>query len=496
MSDISDTHAALLWDMQCLDIPTKRLSDSPSETFERSYLSEHSMEVNPTALQELAKRRLPPSTWRIDSREAFEKRSHEQADFRVLRQKSTSGHQLLASETSLQRMTDDQQALHWVNYKIPQQPETGPMGQDKLMEELELIYAGLAKVESNLTTEAHIISPCVEPLVKDSGFSRWSEQSRIETSTLKDDLSQAGIGEGLHTQRSTQDFSGHSQSHNLEFRSFARKISLHCRTWRRISDRLLPLLRREQHLASSQQWVEVMKLSSSLMHLLNENESTVANADTALVGALARVEAILNRLMLRFRCRYDKLEQKVGLVEAIFEFPNNFRHLCTTMPWTIAPALLILWGVCWMFFGSPPPPLQKPTAAGPATSPSPVLDEFLGGDPSTDTSDYLRYFNIPYADGYGSQDNVQSFVHDDLDLSSSFFDPLRITQDTPRDPDFLQVGHLLQTNNFNLEMLDQDSDDTRRLPETTASDTQPQSHQTQYRQSATNISGHESETQW
>ncbi|KIL93728.1 hypothetical protein FAVG1_02289 [Fusarium avenaceum] len=493
MSDISDAHAALLWDMQCLDIPTKRLSDSPSETFERSYLSEDSMEVNPTILQELAKRRLPPPTWRIDSREAFEERSHEQAGFRVLRQNITSGHQRLASETSLQTMTDDQRALHWANYKMTQQPVTGPIGQDELMTELEVIYAGLAKVEYNLTTEAHIISPCLEPLVKDSGFSRWSEQSRIETSTLKDDLSQAGISEGLHAQRSRQDFSGHSQSHNLEFRSFARKISLHCRTWRRISDRLLPLLRREQHLASSQQWVEVMKLSSSLIHLLNENESTVANADTALVGALARIEAILNRLKLRFRCRYDKLEQKVGLAEAIFEFPNNFRHLCTTMPWTIAPALLILWGVCWMFFGSPSPPLQNPTAAGPATSPSPVLDEFLGGYPSTDTSDYLQYLNIPYGDGYGSQENVQSFVHDNLELPSSFFDPPRVTQDTPQDPDF---SHLLQTSNFNLEMLDQDSDDTRRLPETTASDTQPQSHQTQYRQSATNISGHESETQW
>lgn len=35
-------------------------------------------------------------------------------------------------------------------------------------------------------------------------------------------------------------------------------------------------------------------------------------------------------------------------------FPNAFRHLCTTMPWTIWPSLVILWGVCWMFYGSPP----------------------------------------------------------------------------------------------------------------------------------------------
>lgn len=31
------------------------------------------------------------------------------------------------------------------------------------------------------------------------------------------------------------------------------------------------------------------------------------------------------------------------------EFPNNMRPPCTTMPWTIWPALLVLWGVCWMF---------------------------------------------------------------------------------------------------------------------------------------------------
>lgn len=35
-----------------------------------------------------------------------------------------------------------------------------------------------------------------------------------------------------------------------------------------------------------------------------------------------------------------------------FEFPNNLRHLCTTMPWSIWPALVVLWGVCWMFYES------------------------------------------------------------------------------------------------------------------------------------------------
>lgn len=110
--------------------------------------------------------------------------------------------------------------------------------------------------------------------------------------------------------------------------------------------------------------------------------------------------------------------------------------------------------------------------------------------------DCLQYLNIPYPDGDDSQDIVQSSVHDDLDITSGFVDPLSIIQDTPRDPDFLTVGTSLQTSNFNLEMLGQDGDDTRWLPEATAPSTQPQSRQVPDHQSATNLSGHESESQW
>jgi hypothetical protein len=109
---------------------------------------------------------------------------------------------------------------------------------------------------------------------------------------------------------------------------------------------------------------------------------------------------------------------------------------------------------------------------------------------------YFQYLNIPYPDGDGSQDIVQSFAHDDLDTTRGYADPLSIIQDTPRDPDFLTVGALLQTSNFNFEMLGQHGDDTRWLPEATESDTQPQFHQAPHRQSATNASEHESDYQW
>ncbi len=31
-------------------------------------------------------------------------------------------------------------------------------------------------------------------------------------------------------------------------------------------------------------------------------------------------------------------------------FMNRRRPKCTTMPWEIWPSLLVLWGVCWMFY--------------------------------------------------------------------------------------------------------------------------------------------------
>lgn len=38
------------------------------------------------------------------------------------------------------------------------------------------------------------------------------------------------------------------------------------------------------------------------------------------------------------------------LLSSFSEFPCSFRPPCTTMPWTIWPALVVLWGVCWMFY--------------------------------------------------------------------------------------------------------------------------------------------------
>jgi hypothetical protein len=41
---------------------------------------------------------------------------------------------------------------------------------------------------------------------------------------------------------------------------------------------------------------------------------------------------------------------------SFLEWPDGQRPLSTTMPWTIWPALVVLWGVCWMFYPSPRSP--------------------------------------------------------------------------------------------------------------------------------------------
>lgn len=48
-------------------------------------------------------------------------------------------------------------------------------------------------------------------------------------------------------------------------------------------------------------------------------------------------------------------------------YRNRARPPCTTMPWCIPPALVVLWGVCWMFY---PSALGKSTVIESCFSPS------------------------------------------------------------------------------------------------------------------------------
>ncbi|CAH0046589.1 unnamed protein product, partial [Clonostachys solani] len=58
---------------------------------------------------------------------------------------------------------------------------------------------------------------------------------------------------------------------------------------------------------------------------------------------------VWERLNNYFDKASDEPSYPTILDELCLEFPHAVRHLCTTMPWTIWPALIVLWGVCWMF---------------------------------------------------------------------------------------------------------------------------------------------------
>lgn len=65
------------------------------------------------------------------------------------------------------------------------------------------------------------------------------------------------------------------------------------------------------------------------------------------------------------------------------EWPNGRRPLSTTWPWNIKPSLLVLWGVCWMFYG-PGDNRKKPTRnLGGAAN---LGEDFRTGHPGGDQS--------------------------------------------------------------------------------------------------------------
>jgi hypothetical protein len=68
---------------------------------------------------------------------------------------------------------------------------------------------------------------------------------------------------------------------------------------------------------------------------------------------VAFVLQIMQLLILRARRLETKLQKGLSNhLDDLSVFPNRRRPPCTTMPWNIWPALVVLWGVCWMFYNS------------------------------------------------------------------------------------------------------------------------------------------------
>ncbi|OJD29379.1 c2h2 transcription factor [Diplodia corticola] len=60
-----------------------------------------------------------------------------------------------------------------------------------------------------------------------------------------------------------------------------------------------------------------------------------------------------DRVLDRWQRRQRRLEADAATWFSVF--PGSVRPVSTTWPWTIKPALAVLWGVCWQFYEPPPP---------------------------------------------------------------------------------------------------------------------------------------------
>lgn len=64
----------------------------------------------------------------------------------------------------------------------------------------------------------------------------------------------------------------------------------------------------------------------------------------------------LERLFMYSAALVKKLLEAMLACCDITVLPNRHRPPCRTMPWDILPSLVILWGVCWMFYTPPGTP--------------------------------------------------------------------------------------------------------------------------------------------
>lgn len=108
----------------------------------------------------------------------------------------------------------------------------------------------------------------------------------------------------------------------------------------------------KKHLPEST--LEIMLQLESVIAYLREKASSSTDAEDEPLVWLMKNEILLERIYERLRFLYYRLAvYAIACLWSYSEFPGRIRPPCTTMPWTIWPALIVLWGVCWMFYPSP-----------------------------------------------------------------------------------------------------------------------------------------------
>ena len=124
-------------------------------------------------------------------------------------------------------------------------------------------------------------------------------------------------------------------------------------------------IKHDSHLASlprsPRKLYDILDLTTTLLDRLQNSirEKFVANLEhllrclrqTALDAIIRHYLNIVTAYILHWH-HYWQYQRRID--EGWFaEWPNNQRPLSTTWPWNVKPSLLVLWGVCWMFYGSP-----------------------------------------------------------------------------------------------------------------------------------------------
>jgi hypothetical protein len=212
------------------------------------------------------------------------------------------------------------------------QPETRPISQEQLVAEVKGIYAGLVMVESK----------CIE-VDKNNNWEASNGPAK-----LSDEQWQALIslhGTLLHEVH-------HPSVRHTVNRSSSRH-GIPTRMWRNEVRSFLKLLRYRVPF-SLKYLISLFDVASSVLDSLYHAQISVDMIQGEILEWLQKIELVFNRLIKLFRHIFSQFLIYVITFFCLFsEFPNGMRHLCTTMPWTIWPALVVLWGVCWMFYPGP-----------------------------------------------------------------------------------------------------------------------------------------------
>lgn len=107
------------------------------------------------------------------------------------------------------------------------------------------------------------------------------------------------------------------------------------------------------------------KYAANLEHLLRCFQQ--ATQEALIQTILRLVEADI----LHWHQYWQKLTQ--SLDGWFVEWPGGRHPLSTTWPWNIKPCLVILWGVCWMFFGNGEAMMRLPRGG-----PQPRMEDIIG----------------------------------------------------------------------------------------------------------------------